>query len=92
MYCFASLVGSRLLVSLRDVREFAHLSEEEFAMLNGASTRVLGEMVAVGEVAKAQGPTRMALAGPSSPRLGQPSKTPGTPRVSGFPAKLPIPV
>ena len=56
MYCFSSLVGSRLLVSLRDAREFADLSEEEFAMLSEASGVVLAEMVAVGEVAKTQGP------------------------------------
>jgi hypothetical protein len=56
MYCFSSLVGSRLLVSLRDAREFAQLSEEEFAMLSEASGVVLAEMVGVGEIAKNQGP------------------------------------
>jgi hypothetical protein len=56
MYCFSSLVGSRLLVSLRDAREFADLSQDEFAMLSEASGVVLSEMVSVGEVAKTQGP------------------------------------
>ncbi|HTT59051.1 MAG TPA: hypothetical protein VMF33_03300 [Acidimicrobiales bacterium] len=56
MYCFSSLVGSRLLVSLRDAREFSELSEEEFALLSGASDVVLAEMVGAGEAAKSQGP------------------------------------
>ncbi|MGC2485409.1 MAG: hypothetical protein WA359_04095 [Acidimicrobiales bacterium] len=56
MYCFSSLVGSRLLVSLRDAREFADLDEDEFALLSEASGVVLAEMVGVGEIARSQGP------------------------------------
>jgi hypothetical protein len=56
MYCFSSLVGSRLLVSLRDAREFGDLSEDEFALLSEASGVVLAEMVGVGEIAIIQGP------------------------------------
>ncbi|MGA2123834.1 MAG: hypothetical protein ABSG58_05335 [Acidimicrobiales bacterium] len=56
MYCFSSLVGSRLLVSLRDAREFSELTEEEFALLSEVSGVVLAEMVGVGVVAKTQGP------------------------------------
>jgi hypothetical protein len=56
MYCFSSLVGSRLLVSLRDAREFADLSDDEFALLSEASGVVLAEIVGVGDVAKTQAP------------------------------------
>ena len=56
MYCFSSVVGSRLLVSLRDARELSELSEEETALLSGASGAVLAEVVSVGEVARSQGP------------------------------------
>ena len=56
LYCFSSLVGSRLLVSLRDAREFSVLTEEEFALLSEVSGVVLAEVAGVGVVAKTQGP------------------------------------
>jgi hypothetical protein len=56
LYCFSMVVGPRLLVSLRDAREYADLSDEDVAWSNGASKCVLAEMMAVGEVAKGQGP------------------------------------
>ena len=52
LYCFAAVVGPRLLVSLRDVRETLSLSEDEFALTNAASEALVAEILAVGEAAR----------------------------------------
>lgn len=51
LFCFSVVVGPRLLVSLRDVREELTLSEEERALTNQASGVLVAEILAVGEVA-----------------------------------------
>jgi hypothetical protein len=56
LYCFAMVVGPRLMVSLRDAREFEQFDEEALRVLNEASAVVLAEILAVGEAAKGQGP------------------------------------
>lgn len=56
LYCLAVVVGPRMLVSLRDAREFVELDENDLAVVNLASQVLLGEMHAVGEVARRRGP------------------------------------
>jgi hypothetical protein len=51
LYCLAMVVGPRVLVSLRDAREYVELDEDDRALLNRASQVLLREMHAVGEVA-----------------------------------------
>lgn len=48
LYCFATLVGPRLLVSLRDARELARLEGEDRAVASRASAVLIGEVRAVG--------------------------------------------
>jgi hypothetical protein len=55
LYCFAMVVGPRLMVSLRDAREFEEFDAEALGVLNEASGVVLAEILAVGEAAKSQG-------------------------------------
>jgi len=52
LFCFVVVVGPRLLVSLRDVREDVVLSEAELALTNLASGALVAEILAVGEVAR----------------------------------------
>ncbi|MGH3733170.1 MAG: hypothetical protein ACRDVC_07335 [Acidimicrobiales bacterium] len=56
LYCLAIVVGPRLMVSLRDAREFGEFDGEALAVLNQASAVLLAEIMAVGEVAKRRGP------------------------------------
>ena len=55
LFCLAMVVGPRLMVSLRDAREFDEFDAEVLSALNDASAVVLAEIVAVGAVAKTQG-------------------------------------
>lgn len=55
LFCFAVVVGPRLLVSLRDVREEVALDEKALALTNLASAALVAEMLAVGEVARGDG-------------------------------------
>ena len=55
LFCLAMVVGPRLMVSLRDAREFEEFDDDALAALNGASAVVLAEILAVGTVAKSQG-------------------------------------
>jgi hypothetical protein len=56
LYCLAMVAGPRVLVSLRDAREYVDLNEEEVEILNLASQVLLVHMHAVGEVAQRRGP------------------------------------
>jgi hypothetical protein len=56
LYCLAMVAGPRVLVSLRDAREYVELTEEEIEVLNLASQVLLAQMYAVGEVAQRRGP------------------------------------
>jgi hypothetical protein len=55
LFCLAMVVGPRLMVSLRDAREFEEFDAESLAVLNEASAVVLAEILAIGAVAKSQG-------------------------------------
>jgi len=55
LYCLAMVVGPRLMVSLRDAREFEELDPDALGVLNDASGAVLAEILAIGEVAKGRG-------------------------------------
>ena len=44
------------MVSLRDAREYVEFDEDALAVLREASAVLLAEILAVGEVAKSQGP------------------------------------
>jgi hypothetical protein len=55
LFCLAMVVGPRLMVSLRDAREFDEFDPEALRVLNEASAVVLAEILAVGAVAKSQG-------------------------------------
>jgi hypothetical protein len=55
LFCLAMVVGPRLMVSLRDAREFDEFDADALGVLNEASAVVLAEILAVGEVAKSQG-------------------------------------
>ena len=55
LFCLAMVVGPRLMVSLRDAREFEEFDDDALAVLNEASAVVLAEILAVGAVAKRQG-------------------------------------
>jgi hypothetical protein len=55
LFCLSMVVGPRLMVSLRDAREFDDFDENALSVLNKASAVVLAEILAVGAVAKAQG-------------------------------------
>jgi hypothetical protein len=56
LYCLAMVAGPRVLVSLRDAREYVDLSGEELEVVNLASQVLLAQMYAVGEVAQRRGP------------------------------------
>jgi hypothetical protein len=56
LYCLAMVAGPRVLVSLRDAREYVDLSEEELEVVNLASQVLLAQMYAVGEVAQRREP------------------------------------
>lgn len=56
LYCLAMVAGPRVLVSLRDAREYVPFSEKEMELLNMASQVLLAQMHAVGEVAQRRGP------------------------------------
>lgn len=56
LYCLAMVAGPRVLVSLRDAREFVEFDEAELALLTQASEVLLGEMQAVGPVAGRRAP------------------------------------
>jgi hypothetical protein len=56
LYCLAMVAGPRVLVSLRDAREYVELNEEETQVLNLASQVLLAQMHAIGEVARRRGP------------------------------------
>jgi hypothetical protein len=56
LYCLAMVVGPRLLVSLRDAREFEEFPGDALEVVTRASGTLLAEILAVGEVAKRQGP------------------------------------
>ncbi len=55
LFCVAMVVGPRLMVSLRDAREFEEFEPDVLSVVNEASAVVLAEILAIGEVAKAQG-------------------------------------
>jgi hypothetical protein len=55
LYCLAMVVGPRLMVSLRDAREFEELDAPALSVVNEASAVVLAEILSIGEVAKSQG-------------------------------------
>jgi hypothetical protein len=55
LFCLAMVVGPRLMVSLRDAREFDEFDAGALHVLNEASAIVLAEILAVGAVAKSQG-------------------------------------
>jgi hypothetical protein len=52
LFCFAVVVGPRLLVSLRDAREEVSLDEGAMAVANLASEVLVAEILAVGEAAQ----------------------------------------
>ncbi len=56
LYCLAMVAGPRVLVSLRDARQYVDLDGEELAIVNLASEVLLAQMHAVGEVAGRRGP------------------------------------
>lgn len=56
LYCLAMVAGPRVLVSLRDAREYVQFSAAEMDVLNLASQVLLVQMHAVGEVAQRRGP------------------------------------
>jgi hypothetical protein len=56
LYCLAMVAGPRVLVSLRDAREYVSFSDKETEVLNMASQVLLAQMHAVGEVAQRRGP------------------------------------
>lgn len=56
LYCLAMVAGPRVLVSLRDAREYVQFSVAEMDVVNLASQVLLAQMQAVGEVAKRRGP------------------------------------
>lgn len=56
LYCLAMVVGPRVLVSLRDAREYVALEAEDLDVINLGSQVLLREMHAVGEVAARRGP------------------------------------
>jgi hypothetical protein len=56
LYCVAMVVGPRVLVSLRDAREYLELDAGDLEVVNLASRVMLQEMHAVGEVAARRGP------------------------------------
>jgi hypothetical protein len=56
LYCLAMVAGPRVLVSLRDAREYVELNQGERDVLNLASQVLLSQMHAVGEVAQRRGP------------------------------------
>lgn len=56
LFCFAVVVGPRLLVSLRDVREEVSLDEGATAVTNLASEVLVAEILAVGEAARDEAP------------------------------------
>jgi hypothetical protein len=56
LYCLAMVAGPRVLVSLRDAREYVELNGEELEVVNLASQVLLAQMHAVGEVAQRRGP------------------------------------
>jgi hypothetical protein len=55
LYCLAMVVGPRVLVSLRDAREYVSLDAAELDVVNLGSQVLLREMHAVGEVAARRG-------------------------------------
>jgi RecA/RadA recombinase len=55
LFCLAMVVGPRLMVSLRDAREFEEFDADALSVLNEASAVVLAEILAIGAVAKSQG-------------------------------------
>jgi hypothetical protein len=55
LFCLAMVVGPRVMVSLRDAREYVEFDEEALEVLREASAVMLAEILAVGEVAKSQG-------------------------------------
>jgi hypothetical protein len=56
LYCLAMVAGPRVLVSLRDAREYVGFNGEELEVVNLASQVLLAQMYAVGEVARRRGP------------------------------------
>ena len=56
LFAVATLVGPRVLVSLRDARDAGGLDESALEVLNDASQVLVREILRVGEVAKAQAP------------------------------------
>ncbi len=56
LFCFAVVVGPRLLVSLRDVREEVALDETAQSLTAVASATLVAEILAVGEVARQGAP------------------------------------
>ncbi len=56
LYCLAMVVGPRVLVSLRDAREYVEFDGDDLAVVNLGSAVLLREMHAVGEVARRRGP------------------------------------
>jgi hypothetical protein len=54
LFCVATLVGPRVLVSLRDAREVSGLDESALEVLREASQVLVREILAIGEVAKNQ--------------------------------------
>jgi hypothetical protein len=55
LFCLAMVVGPRVMVSLRDAREYVEFDEDALEILREASDVMLGEILAVGDVAKRQG-------------------------------------
>lgn len=55
LFCLVSVVGPRLLVSLRDAREFLDLDEEARAVLGRASSALVGALHAAGAAVGAAG-------------------------------------
>jgi len=56
LFAMATLVGPRVLVSLRDAREVEGLDDSAKEVLNAASQVLVREILLVGEVAKTQAP------------------------------------
>lgn len=54
LFCLVSVVGPRLLVSLRDAREAGGLDPTALEAVNGASSTLIREMHAVGAAASAE--------------------------------------
>jgi len=57
LFALATLIGPRVLVSLRDAREVAGLDDSAMEVLSAASQVLVREILLIGEVAKAQAPT-----------------------------------